>query len=145
MDSCCGLNAESSIQRWTPLTFSAPISRRSRIFQVYDPLLGVDSFDGASLQCKPWKVHQEVKEWVEKSAAAGRPWICSNDEQGPPTDGVLPDDADDPNHDMIRRDILWGTLMAGGSGEFVSSEIPVIQSTAGFSALLTQSFRLRFP
>jgi len=32
MDSCCGLHAESSIQRWTPLTFSTSLSCLSRIF-----------------------------------------------------------------------------------------------------------------
>ena len=93
---------------------------------VYEPLLGFPSFEGASLQSRPYTAHQDVKEWVQRSEDAGKPWVCSNDEQGPPNAGVLPD-ADDPDHDLIRRDFLWSTLIAGGSGQFSMSSMNWIQ------------------
>ena len=37
------------------------------------------------------------------------------DEIGPASDGVKPD-ADDPEHNEVRRYALWGNLMAGGAG-----------------------------
>ena len=40
---------------------------------------------------------------------------CKNDEQNPQGVGVKPD-IDDPLHNKIRRDVLYGNLMAGGAG-----------------------------
>jgi hypothetical protein len=82
---------------------------------VYTPLLGYSSLDGASLQSNPSNVFDDTLTWVQQSAAAGRPWIVANDEQGSAGVGVLPD-ADDANHTSIRRDVLWGNIMAGGAG-----------------------------
>jgi hypothetical protein len=47
---------------------------------------------------------------VTASANAGHPWVVSNDEQGNAETGVLPDSVD-PQHDEIRRDVLWGNIM----------------------------------
>lgn len=80
--------------------------------QVYAPLLGYPDFDGPSLQGGNNSV---VREWIDRSANAGRPWVVCYDEQGPATAGVVPD-ADDFWHDSIRKNVLWGTLMAGGGG-----------------------------
>jgi Putative collagen-binding domain of a collagenase len=60
-------------------------------------------------------VHDETLKWVERSREAGRPWFVDLDEIGPAEDGVLPD-AEDPDHDAVRHNALWGNLMAGGGG-----------------------------
>ncbi|MGL5080433.1 MAG: putative collagen-binding domain-containing protein, partial [Microcoleaceae cyanobacterium] len=80
---------------------------------VYNPLLGFQDFEGASLQTN--NTHELTKTWVERSAAAGHPWIVTIDEIGPPVDGVKPDNVDRA-HDAVRQDHLWGNLMAGGAG-----------------------------
>jgi hypothetical protein len=38
-----------------------------------------------------------------------------NDDIGPWQEGVVPDE-EDPGHDKIRKHVLWGNIMAGGSG-----------------------------
>ena len=99
--------------------------------RVYQELLGAKSaLSGASLQNEWDHAHQRTLHWVRASAAAGRPWIVANDEQGPAWGGVPPDPgyrgfdgktttqgkvAGYDLHD-IRKATLWGTLMAGGAG-----------------------------
>jgi hypothetical protein len=83
---------------------------------VYTPLLGFSDFDGPSLQMGSMSgTHAETLEWVQQSAANGRPWFVCLDEIGPANTGVKPD-ADDPYHDTVRHQALWGNLMAGGAG-----------------------------
>lgn len=79
---------------------------------VYAPLLGNTNLEGPSLQIANNFI---VSEWVDRSAAAGHPWVVCYDEQAPATDGVVPD-ADDYWHDATRKQVLWGTLMGGGAG-----------------------------
>ena len=85
----------------------------------YTSLLGnASKLTGASLQSADASfadVHNDVKTWVEKSANSGKPWVIASDESGHPSHGVIPD-AEDPNHDVARKNGLWGTLMAGGAG-----------------------------
>jgi hypothetical protein len=70
----------------------------------------------ASLQVgKPRDVHGVTREWIARSARAGRPWVVALDEIGPADEGALPD-REDPGHDRIRKRALWGHLMAGGAG-----------------------------
>jgi len=83
--------------------------------EVYPPLLGFEHIEGASLQNLPDENHEAVKEWIDRSAAAGRAWAVFQDEQGPHTTGVVPD-ADDSGHDAIRDRFLWGSLFAGAAG-----------------------------
>jgi hypothetical protein len=84
--------------------------------RIYTPLLGEPAFDGPSLQMADMRqTYAETRRWVERSAAAGRPWFVSLDEIGPAEVGVKPD-ADDPAHDEVRVHALWGNLMAGGAG-----------------------------
>lgn len=98
--------------------------------QVYEALLGAQSLlTGASAQ-NNWSVaHQQTLKWVRASAAAGRPWVVCNDEQGPAGLGVPPDpgyedfagkmkDGKAVGYDLhdIRQATLWGTLLAGGAG-----------------------------
>lgn len=93
--------------------------------QVYNPLLGnASALTGVSLQ-NDWKAtHRLTLEWRAKSAEAGRPWVVANDEQGSASEGVPPDpgykgyQANQIAYDLhdIRKQVLWGNLMAGGAG-----------------------------
>jgi len=60
--------------------------------KVYTPLLGNQSMlTGASLQNGWEQTHQRTVKWVTESAAAGKPWVVANDEQGSADTGVPPD------------------------------------------------------
>lgn len=91
---------------------------------VFMPLLGQNSaLTGPSIQTGWGRVHDDTKKWVELSEVAGFPWVVSNDEQGPAQNGVPPDpgyngfvQTSGASQDAIRREVLWGNLMAGGAG-----------------------------
>jgi hypothetical protein len=80
---------------------------------VYAPLLGNRAIAGAALQTRD--THRRVIEWRRRSAEAGHPWVVSLDELNPSGAGVVPD-AVDPEHDRVRADHLWPSLLAGGAG-----------------------------
>ncbi|MEO6750385.1 MAG: DUF5060 domain-containing protein [Opitutus sp.] len=98
--------------------------------KIYTPLLGDKSkLTGASLQNEWDHTHQRTLKWVRESAAASRPWVAFNDEQGPAWAGVPPDRGyrgydgitrDNRSvpytQDDVRHQTLWGNLMAGGAG-----------------------------
>ena len=97
--------------------------------RVYPPLLGDQSkIVGASLQNSWSQVHQRTLKWIGESDKAGKAWVVCNDEQNPAGGGVPPDpgykghsgQAKDGNKtytlDDIRKNTLWGNLMAGGGG-----------------------------
>ncbi|MEQ9287454.1 MAG: DUF5060 domain-containing protein [Cyclobacteriaceae bacterium] len=93
--------------------------------KIYPKLLGSQSLiTGASLQNEWDHAHIKTLQWVKESAKVNRPWVAANDEQGSAGTGVPPDagymgfDAEKlgyDNHD-IRKQTLWGNLMAGGAG-----------------------------
>jgi hypothetical protein len=91
--------------------------------KVYIPLLGNNShLTGVSLQNHWSAVHQRTLKWLNESKAAGKPWVVANDEQNPSGTGVPPDPGfgsyevlDYTLHD-IRKQTLWGNIMAGGAG-----------------------------
>ena len=98
--------------------------------KVYPALLGSRSpFTGASLQMMWNTVHERTLRWLLASSQANKPWVVTNDEQGPAGLGVPPDpgysgfagkdakglDVGYTLHD-IRKHVLWGNLMAGGAG-----------------------------
>lgn len=98
--------------------------------KVYGPLLGDQSqLTGVSLQNSNIKdTHDQTWKWVRASAEAGRPWVVAFDESGSAAHGQCPDigyqgfDGRDSTGAMIytpnevRKQTLWGTLMAGGAG-----------------------------
>jgi len=88
--------------------------------KVYTPLLGNNSqLTGASLQTSNSnfsQVHDRVKEWVDKSANAGKPWAVACDEPGDASHALRPDNDAGNSHEDGRKNALWGTLMAGGYG-----------------------------
>jgi len=95
--------------------------------QVYGQLLGDQSeLTGASLQNSNVRdCHWQTLKWVERSREAGKPWVVAFDEPGDASFGTPPD-PDWPGMDRlknkgpsihaVRKQALWGTLMAGGMG-----------------------------
>jgi hypothetical protein len=97
---------------------------------VYRPLLGKKSaLTGTSLQNSHIKdTHIQTLKWVRESAKAGKPWIVAFDESGSAAHGQPPDlgyrgfNGKDSGGKMaytqheVRKQTLWGTLMAGGAG-----------------------------
>ena len=98
--------------------------------KVYRPLLGQASkLTGTSLQnSNIATTHAQTFKWVQASAEAGKPWVVAFDESGSAAHGQSPDigyqgfDGRDRSGKLIytenevRKQTLWGTLMAGGAG-----------------------------
>ena len=98
--------------------------------KVYEPLLGNSSkLTGASLQNSSLETtHAHTYKWVSASAKANKPWIVAFDESGSAAHAQCPDlgynGFDGHDHDgkmaydqhKVRKQTLWGTLMAGGAG-----------------------------
>jgi len=112
--------------------------------KVYGPLLGdASKLTGLSLQNSHISTtHAQAVKWVQASAESGRPWVVAFDESGSAAHGQCPDldyrgfDGHDRQGNMIytqhevRKQTLWGTLMAGGAGceyyfgyQFVENDI----------------------
>lgn len=84
---------------------------------LFNLLLGFQDLDGMSMQINRKKyIHEVTKDWLKKSAAAGKQWVMPMDEIGPHWRGADPDDRLDNNQDTVRALALWGNLMAGGAG-----------------------------
>ncbi len=84
--------------------------------EILSPLLRFDRLDGLSMQISNVStIHEEFLKWSNKSKENGRKWILSMDEIGPWHTGTQ-SDQEDPDHDTLRKEVLWGTLMAGGAG-----------------------------
>jgi len=80
--------------------------------KTYGRLLGFKNFDATALQHDPENTHAETIKWLDKSAAAGHPWLVQLIEMNP---GVRTD-IEDPRHDKVRKLAIWGHYMAGGTG-----------------------------
>jgi hypothetical protein len=98
--------------------------------KVYKPLIGSKSeLTGVSLQSNGiWQTHRQTLKWIDASAQAGKPWVVAFDEAGTAAHGSCPDlgyqgfDGHDSDGKMkhtqheVRKQVLWGNLMAGGAG-----------------------------
>jgi len=95
----------------------------------YDPWVGKAPLTGLSLQNMWNHVHKRTLQWARKSRESGRLWVLANDEQGQADQGVPPDPGyenfggtvtmkNGTTYDLhdIRKQTLWGNLMAGGAG-----------------------------
>ncbi len=79
-------------------------------------LLGDMNLDGLSAQINSTAdVHDEILKWKKNSKERNKEWIIYMDEIGPYWKGVMPD-VIDMHHDTIRKEVLWGSLMAGAAG-----------------------------
>ncbi len=84
----------------------------------YDLLGDASPLTGFSLQTdKPdfSDVHPRVLDYIQRSVAAGKPWVVACDEPGDATHALITD-AEDPTRDNARKNALWGVFMAGGAG-----------------------------
>jgi hypothetical protein len=84
----------------------------------YDLLGNASKLTGFSLQTsKPdfSQVHRRTRDYIDRSVAAGKPWVVACDEPGDATHGLITD-AEDPTRDNARKNALWGNIMAGGAG-----------------------------
>ncbi len=98
--------------------------------QIYLPLIGNKSrLTGLSLQNSSLKTtHAQTVKWVSAAEASGKPWVVAFDESGSAKHAQSPDlgyngfDGHDRSGKMahtqheVRKQTLWGTLMAGGAG-----------------------------
>jgi hypothetical protein len=83
---------------------------------ILNNMLGYEYLDGISLQHAERETAPEiVSDWKAKSDSVGHPWLITMDEIGMWYDGAMTD-AEDPNHNTLRRYALWGTLLSGGAG-----------------------------
>ncbi len=83
---------------------------------ILEPILGFKELDGLSLQVD----HREgaatvVQTWKKKAHDSGHDWLITMDEIGEWHTGAVSDSLD-PNHDTLRRYVLWGTLLSGAAG-----------------------------
>ncbi len=84
--------------------------------RIITPLLGDPGLDGLSIQAGSlFESHYQTLKWLNLSANSGKPWNVCIDEIGPAHTGVKPDSVD-PEHNNIRKYVLWANLMAGGGG-----------------------------
>ncbi|MBX2853947.1 MAG: DUF5060 domain-containing protein [Rhodobacteraceae bacterium] len=86
-------------------------------YNVYDQLLNVDSFDGPSFQANANNIRSETAEYVEKSNAAGDPWVITWDEDSS-GNGIVDPGSNNPDssNEKLLRESFWGSLTVGGSG-----------------------------
>jgi len=101
--------------------------------KVYAPFLGdKELLTGVSIQNSDVQhSHRDALKWVTRSEKAGHPWVVALDEAGNAGAGTPPDPdwpgmaeamrkggkkLKVPSIDEIRSQVLWGTLMAGGTG-----------------------------
>ena len=88
-----------------------------QINQVYDPLLGVEDFDGTSFQTTANNIRAKTIEFRDKSEAAGDPWVLAWDEDSS-GNAVIDSYSNNPDstNEKTLREAFWGSLTAGGSG-----------------------------
>lgn len=83
---------------------------------VLDSIVGFKALDGLSLQVDLREgAAAVVTDWRNKAQAAGHDWMITMDEIGMWHTGAVPD-AVDPEHDSLRKYVLWGTLLSGAAG-----------------------------
>jgi hypothetical protein len=84
--------------------------------KIIAPLLGYPALDGLSVQVgNLFETHFQTLKWQKLSGDSGKKWIVCLDEIGPASTGIKPDSID-PDHDDVRKYVLWSNLMAGGGG-----------------------------
>jgi len=61
-------------------------------------------------------VHRRTRDYIYRSASAGKPWVVACDEPGDAQHGLRPDADAGRSHEDGRKNALWGNLLAGGAG-----------------------------
>jgi hypothetical protein len=57
-----------------------------------------------------------TKDYLDRSAAAGKPWVVACDEPGDSRLALRPDSDPGTSHTDARRDALWSNILVGGAG-----------------------------
>ena len=57
-----------------------------------------------------------TKDYIDRSVAAGKPWVVATDEPGDSRYSLRPDADPGSSHTDARKHALWGNFMAGGAG-----------------------------
>lgn len=93
--------------------------------KVFEPLIGHDAMTGVSLQLDDVYLEEngkdyngEIQRWIAAAEAGDHPWVVQLDEPLGWEYGLVPDESVDVgvSQEDARRDVLWGTYMAGGAG-----------------------------
>lgn len=103
---------------WTTDPYQHNIVIHNMGYPHYDLLGDASELTGFSLQTNKAdfsRVHDQVRNYIDRSAAAGKPWVVACDEPGDATHALITD-AEDPTRDDARKNALWGAIMAGGAG-----------------------------
>jgi hypothetical protein len=58
----------------------------------------------------------DIKNYIDRSVDAGKPWVVAADEPGDAQYSLRPDSNPGSSHTNARRDALWASIMAGGAG-----------------------------
>jgi len=85
----------------------------------YDLLGDASALTGFSLQTNRAdfsEVHSRTLDYINRSGAAGKPWVVACDEPGDAQRALRPDDDAGNSHVDGRKNALWGHIMAGGAG-----------------------------
>ena len=85
----------------------------------YDLLGSASQLTGFSLQTNQAdfsNVHSSVKNYLDRSDNAGKPWAVACDEPGDASHALRPDYDAGTSHVDGRKNGIWGTFMAGGWG-----------------------------
>lgn len=83
---------------------------------ILDSILGFKNLDGLSLQVdKREGAAEVVSTWKQKSERAGHNWMITMDEIGMWHTGAQADSIT-PDHNSLRGDVLWGSLLSGAAG-----------------------------
>lgn len=104
-----GLSASQASERASFLKSIDPYDTPIVVRTESGALEQLDDVDGVGLHTE---VYSDVYGMVTSSVAKG--WMVSSVQQGDLATGVQPD-VDDPNHDTIRQEVLWGAIMAGAT------------------------------
>ncbi len=101
-------------------------TRPNKKLEVYAGILNSSYISGASLQASSLNIHDQILEWESKKMSDSNKWFWANDEQGPYQLGVAMDEdyktstetanLHSDNRKEVRQKVLWGTLLAGGTG-----------------------------
>ena len=112
------------------------IVRTSKSSTPIAELNAIPTLDGVSLITPTVaNVNADTAAWIGSSTDG---LAVSCDEQGSVVFGVRPDSPDPTQRDIIRKDVLWGNLMAGGTGVQYYFGISRVESD-----LTLQDFRSR--
>ena len=101
------------IQAVDPYNHPICVHTHPNNFQDYQEIVGNEMFTTTSIQYKPNLAAEQVREWRQKSAKAGLPWVLDMDENNPAGTGLTDENADD-----LRKRVLYDVYFNGGQIEW---------------------------